>query len=105
MYPQAELRVLAARKAALRHLIQVRRIECAAAVATLSRPLEWIDRALAQWRKLSPVLKLAAVPLALLLKRKVAPRTRILGTLLRWGPLAYGAFRGLTAAQKPSHRT
>jgi hypothetical protein len=104
MYPQAELRVLAARKAALRHRIHEGRVECAEAIVTLARPIEWLDRALAQWKKLSPVLKLAAVPLVLLLKRKMAPRTRILGTILRWGPLAYGAFRGLTAAQKPSHR-
>ena len=105
MYPQAELRILASRKAALRHRIHGRRIECAAAAATLSRPLEWIDRAHARWKKLSPVLKLAAVPLALLLRRKVAPRARILGSILRWGPLAYGAFRGLTAARDTSHRS
>jgi hypothetical protein len=105
MYPQEELRILAARKAHLRHRIHGRRVECAAAIASLARPIEWLDRALAQWRKLSPVLKLAAVPLVLLLKRWMAPKTKILGTILRWGPLAYGAVRGLTAARKLSHRS
>jgi hypothetical protein len=104
MYPQRELRALAARKAELRQRIFERRVECAAAATRLAQPIEWLDRAWEQWRRLSPVLKLAAVPLVLLLKRLIAPRTRVLGSILRWGPLAYGAVRGLTTARKLSHR-
>ena len=105
MYPEGELRRLAAKKAAIRHRIHGRRSECAAALATLARPIEWLDRALAQWRKLSPFLKLGAIPLVLLLKRFIAPRPRVLGTILRWGPIAFGAVRGLTAARKVAHRS
>jgi hypothetical protein len=105
MYPEGELRLLAARKAAVRQRIHEGRAECAEAIATLARPIEWLDRALEKWRRITPVLKLAAVPLVLLLKRFIAPRTRILGTILRWGPLAYGAVRGLTATRKVAHRS
>jgi hypothetical protein len=105
MYPREELRLLAERKAELRLRIRERRLECAEAFIRISRPLEWLDRALSKWRKLSPMLKLAAVPLALLMKRWIAPRTRVLGSVLRWGPLVYGAVRGLTAARKLSHRS
>jgi hypothetical protein len=105
MYPQEELRLLADRKAELRQRIHDRRLECAEAFIRVGRPLELLDRVLAKWRKLSPMLKLAAVPLALLMKRWIAPRTRVLGTVLRWGPLVYGAVRGLTAARKLSHRS
>jgi hypothetical protein len=105
MYPQEELSLLAGRKAELRQRIHDRRLECAEAFIRVARPLEMLDRVLSKWRKLSPMLKLAAVPRALLMKRWIAPRTRVLGSVLRWGPLVYGAVRGLTAARKLSHRS
>jgi hypothetical protein len=105
MYPQEELKLLSLKKAALRQRIHVQRAECAAAFTRISRPLQWLDRVIAQWRKLSPMLKLGAVPLVLLLKRWIAPRTRILGSVLRWGPLVYGAVRGFAATRKMAHRS
>ena len=55
MYPSAELNLLAARKAVLRRQIAAQRARCVAAAATLSRPLGWIDRALAIGRQWAPV--------------------------------------------------
>ena len=105
MYPQEELRFLGARKAQLRQRIYERRVECAVAFRQVAVPIAWLDRAWAKWRRLSPLLKLAAVPLAMLLKRWIAPRKRVFGSILRWAPLAYGAVRGLTAARKLSRRS
>jgi len=99
MYPESELIRLAAHKAVLRRRIAVRRAECAAAAACLIRPFEWLDRMLGYWRRLSPFVKFAAVPLGFLLKRSAAPRLRVLSTLLRWGPLVIGAVRGLAASR------
>ena len=48
---------------------------------------------------------LLALPAGLLLKRLILPRTHILGKILRWGPIVYGAVRGLTAARQMSHRS
>ena len=98
MYPDRELTRLAAYKAALRRDIALRRTQCAEAAARVAQPLEWLDRMLAFWRRLSPLVKFAALPLGFLLKRSLAPRTRILGTLLRWGPPVLGAVWSLTGA-------
>jgi hypothetical protein len=98
MYPDRELSRLAAAKAVIRMDIAVRRVECAQAAAEVARPLEWLDRALAFWRRVSPLAKLAVVPLGLLLRRWVLRRHKLLGALLRWGPLAAGAVRGLNLA-------
>jgi hypothetical protein len=38
------------------------------------------------------------VPLGVLVTRTVFPRLKILGSLVRWGPLVFGAVRGLSAA-------
>jgi len=105
MYPQEELTLLAVRKADLQQRIFERRADCVEAIVRVSRPLEWIDRMLGVWRKLSPMVKLAVVPLGLLLKRRTAPRTRVLGTVLRWSPFIYAAIRGFKASRKLSHRT
>lgn len=99
MYPNGELIELELQKAALRRRIQLRRAECALAAEGASRPLEWIDRAIAMWRKISPMAKLASVPIALLLKKTVFRRAKILGTLLRWGPVAFRIFRSTQAAR------
>ena len=102
MYPDRELTRLAAYKAALRRGIALRRAQCAVAAARVAQPLEWLDRMLAIWRRLSPFVKFAALPLGFLLKRSLAPRTRVLGTLLRWGPPVLGAVWSLTGARDRS---
>jgi hypothetical protein len=100
MYPQRELTRLAAHKAFLRRGIAVRRTQCAEAVGRATRPLEWLDRALALWRRISPLAALAAVPLGLLVSRTLLPRRKILGPLLRWGPVLFNALRSLGALAK-----
>ena len=102
MYPDRELTRLAAYKAALRRDIALRRAQCAEAAARVAQPLEWLDRMLAFWRRLSPLVKFVALPLGFLLKRSLAPRTRVLGTLLRWGPPVLGAVRDLIGARDRS---
>jgi hypothetical protein len=97
MYPQQELTRLAAHKLALRSRIAARRIACCAAVAHLAQPVAWLDRLLALWRQLSPMAAVAAVPLGALAQRLLFPRHRLLGSLLRWGPLAYRAWRRLSS--------
>ena len=98
MYPQRELIRLAAHKAALRLGIALRRAQCAEAAARLAQPVAWLDRMLAFWRRLSPLAPLAALPLGFLASRIIFPRAKILGSLLRWGPLVFGAVRGISSA-------
>jgi len=105
MYPTEELTVLSASKAALRRRISIRRARCAAAAARAAQPLEWMERALARWRRLSPLLKIAAIPLGLLLKRRQAPRTKVFGAILRWGPAVLGAVRSLADERTTAHRS
>jgi len=100
MYPQRELAGLAAHKAALRRDIALRRAECAAAAARVAQPLEWLDRMVAFWRRLSPFAQFAVVPLGAFVTRAVFPRLRILVSLVKWGPLVFGAVRGISAAVK-----
>ena len=94
MYPERELNRLAVHKAALRREIAANRVLCAAAAAGVARPLAWLDRVVAFWRRLSPLAALAAVPVGLLVQRTLFPRLKLLGPLLRWGPLLVGALRG-----------
>ena len=109
MYPQRELIRLAAYKAALRRDIALRRTYCAAAASRLAQPVAWLDRMVAIVRQLSPVALFAAVPLGVFVQRTVFPRMRILGTLLRWGPLVVSAARGfgstLRRSGDPSNRS
>jgi hypothetical protein len=98
MYPDGELRRLAGEKASLRRDIALRREECADAAERVARPLEWLDRAVGLWRRFSPLAKLAIVPLGLLIRRRFLRRHRLLGALVRWGPLAAGVARGFGLA-------
>ncbi|MBW8781210.1 MAG: hypothetical protein JF599_04890 [Verrucomicrobia bacterium] len=100
MHPQPELNRLAIRKLVVRQHIALRRIECAEAAVHAVRPLEWLDRLMAFWRGLSPLAKAAAVPLALIVQRTAAPRLNLLGSLVRWAPLAFATIQGLRAAKK-----
>ena len=104
MYPQRELIRLGRHKAALQRDITRRRVQCAEAAARIAQPFEWLDRVLGFWRRLSPLTKFAAVPLGFLIKRTLSPRLRVLGSLVKWGPLIYGAVRGVASAFKsPDH--
>ena len=89
MYPTRELTQLALHKSALRRRIGVRRRELAEAAEVAERPIIWLDRVMAFWRRISPMAKLAAVPVALLLKRAFFPRRGLLGSVLRWAPALF----------------
>jgi len=104
MYPKEELTSLAASKSALRLRISVRRSECAAAAARLARPIRWVDRAHARWRRLSPLVKLASVPIAILMGRLGIRHLRTVGAVVRWSPLVLGAVRSLTLQRGHSGR-
>jgi len=98
MYPQRELMRLAAHKSAVRRRIAGHRADCVAAAVRVAQPLEWLDRVLAFWRRVSPLAMIAAVPLGFLIKRHVSTRLKLLGALAKWGPLVFGAVRGIRAA-------
>jgi hypothetical protein len=102
MYPHEELTRLAGRKAALQRVIGRRRVQCAEAAAQVSQPLVWLDRMLAYWRQLSPLARLAVVPLGFVVQRTVFPRGKWLGSLVRWVPLAFTVLRsGFRAVRSP----
>jgi hypothetical protein len=99
MYPAAELTDLQRRKALLRAKISIGRLECTTMAGDVARPLDWIDRMVQQWRKISPIAKIAAIPLGLLLKRGLLPgkKLRLMSRLVRFLPLVLAAmktFRG-----------
>jgi hypothetical protein len=93
MYPDRELSRLAVHKIALRQRIAFNRLECVEAAGRMARPFAWLDRVLAFWRKFSPQAQVAAVPLGIFLARTVFPKMKLLGALMRWGPLAFGIMR------------
>jgi hypothetical protein len=93
MYPQRELNQLAILKAALRRDIALHRAQCTEAAERVVKPLEWLDRVVAFWRRLSPLAKLAAVPLGLLAKRTLFSKRKVLGSLFRWGPVIFSVVR------------
>ncbi|HEY1765469.1 MAG TPA: hypothetical protein VGF85_11135 [Opitutaceae bacterium] len=105
MYPQKELTVLAGRKAVLLDRICVDRDKLMAAAARIAEPIEIVDRVVDRWRHISPMAKLAAVPLGLLLRRLIARRARKLSAALRWGPLLFAAVRGFYRGRGFSRRT
>lgn len=97
MYPSGELQALARRKVHLRGSISYHRWQCRQAAARLAQPLAWIDRVWAQWQRISPFFKMAAMPLGFLLKRSLFPKLGLFSTLLRWAPAAFSAFRAFGA--------
>lgn len=99
MYPDGELTRLERHKLTLRRGILARRGHCILAAEQLAGPITKLDRAVAQWRRISPATKMAALPLAFVLKRALFPRAKIIGTVLKWGPVALKVFRGLKAAR------
>jgi hypothetical protein len=96
VYPQRELTRLGVHKAALRRDIARERTACAVVAARVVKPLEWLDGLLATWRRFSPLAAVLAAPLGWAVARTVFPRLKIAGLLVRWAPLLFGAFRGLS---------
>jgi hypothetical protein len=97
MYPQQELTRLTAYKAALLRDIALDRARCVEAAARVAQPLEWLDKMLALWRRLSPLALFATVPLGFLVQRTVFPRLKTLRTVVRWSPLVFSAIRGISS--------
>jgi hypothetical protein len=99
MYPSGELISLSRRKALLRAKISIGRLECVAMAAEAARPIDWIDRVIAQWRKIAPFAKFAAVPLGLLLQRGLLPgkKLKLFGRVARLLPWILGAAKILKA--------
>lgn len=95
MYSERELIRLAAHKRVLLARIDLGRRQIAEAFSEATRPLAWCDRALAWWHRASPLVQLAAVPLALVARRTLFPRAKLLGRLISWGPAAFGLVRAL----------
>lgn len=71
MYPGGSLDELAQRKALLQARIAVRRYELMIAGAQAAKPIVFIDRAVATWVKISPIVKDIGIPLGLLIWRNV----------------------------------
>ncbi len=96
MYPTGELNELAQRKQALRVRIAAHRAECVAYAEHVARPIAAIDRISAQWKRISPYAKLAAIPLGFLLQRRMAKKPVVAGGWKRWlklAPVAMSAVR------------
>lgn len=98
MYPERELAALATAKARLRQRIAGRRQEIAETLERVTGPLRWVDAGVALWRQFTPFVKIALVPLGLLLGRKVARRAGTLSALFRWAPVIVQAVRGFRPA-------
>ena len=99
MYPRAELNELAGRRATLHARIGADRASAQASAARAVRPLATFDRLYAQWRRISPALKLAALPMAIALKRTLFPRLPLWRPLLRWSPVVLGLVRRFARAR------
>jgi hypothetical protein len=98
MDPQRELALVAARKRALRERIAHRRRLVAKEFIRVEKPLAWLDRAVALWREIPTVAKLAVVPLGLVLIKKIFFRhKKMLAPLLRWAPTIFKAVQGMKA--------
>ena len=96
MYPKVDLEILEQRKAALRTRIRVRRAACAIEIDRVLRPAVWLEGAYAKWKAISPLVKVGAIPLGLLLKNKLFPRSGgLISGLVRWGPTAFNLLRAM----------
>lgn len=99
MYPTAELTELARRKAVLHARISANRSRCATLADEVARPLDWLDRVIAQWRRIPPMAKVAALPLGLLLRRVVFPQKKlhVFGRVMRLVPMVMSAVKIMQA--------
>ncbi|MDF3059811.1 MAG: hypothetical protein K0R17_4026 [Rariglobus sp.] len=96
MASQADLAILSRRKGALIQTIRSRRAECADQLEQTLQPVLWAERLYAQWKAISPLVKIAAVPAGILLKKKLFPNAGgVVGGIFRWAPLAMNLFRSV----------
>lgn len=95
MYPADELSQLARRKDLLRRRIALRRVVTIISGTRVLQPLKLADRVLLEWRRLSPFLKLIAVPAGALLGRGLRRRHEFMSGILRWVPLLLGVWQGI----------
>jgi hypothetical protein len=101
MLPGRELALLADRKVALQRLLARQRQECAHYIGCVTRPLHWVDRALALSRGLGPVAFLGILTLVPLARRSVVTPLRSSTIARVWLPLLVAtlrAYRALTAS-------
>jgi hypothetical protein len=89
MFAIGELNAMARRRAALRVRIGAQRSRCIEAAAIAAQPFAWLDEAMIQWRRFSPLLSLAALPWGLAMHRRVGSTAGRIGTLLRWAPTLF----------------
>lgn len=94
MYPADELKHLALRKDLLRRRIALRRVVIILSGTRVVQPLQLADRALLAWKRLSPLLKLLAVPAGAVVGRGFRRRHGIVSRVIRWAPLVLRAWRG-----------
>jgi hypothetical protein len=104
MYPGDELKRLALRKTALQTAIGSRRAQCLATAGDVLRPVKWVDRLLAVWDRISPLVKLSALPLGFILQRTSSRALAPLRSLTRWIPVV-AALRALTTRFKRPSRS
>ena len=95
MYPAGELKRLELRKALLQLRIAERRLQCAIAAREEAQPLRTVDRALDLWRRVPPVAKLVAIPVVLMLARKLAKRKGLIGSVARMTPMVMSVARAV----------
>jgi hypothetical protein len=99
MYPTAELNELARRKIVLRARVGASRLVCVTYAAEVARPIGLVDRVVTQWRRISPAMKLLALTLGFVLRRKWRARqvrkASTLRGLLRLLPLVLSLARGM----------
>jgi hypothetical protein len=99
MYPREDLITFARQKVMLRQSIALSRERCAEAAARVAQPIEVVDNVRTFWRQLSPVVKIAAFPLGVVITRKLFPRYRTLRRLVRWTPLVFTALRAFRSGR------
>jgi len=105
MYPTRELIRLADKKRSIQKVIGQRRIACARAALQVASPLGWFERLLVLIRQLTPYAPMAALPIGLLLRRRLMPKTGFVSVLLRWVPLTLSISRALSSAvRRPIRR-
>lgn len=103
MFSDPRVSELALRRAAVEERIARRRLECAEAFREAARPLQWIDRGRERWHRLSPWIRMSAVPVGLMLARTVVGHRRGVGRLVRWLPVAASLARTALTFYRP-HR-
>jgi hypothetical protein len=77
MFSRGELTALASGKAAVLQRIEANRAQCAEEAGRIGHSIQWFDQTLVRWRRLSPIIKFAAMPIgSFLLKRWLGSRAR-----------------------------